>query len=90
MESELIFKKLEEIEQKIVPSQTWLSVPELAEYLKVSESYIRKLIARGELPLKRVGTSGKIVFHRKEVDLFILNNCEKPSKRDMVKFQDLL
>ena len=85
-----IFQKLNSINKKITLPLNWLTVSELAGYLKVSESYIRKLIARGELPFKRVGTSGKIVFHRKEVDLYLLNNCQKPTKRDRETYKDLL
>jgi len=85
-----IFQKLECIEQKITSVQTWLSVTDLAQYIKSSESSIRRLVSKNEIPFKRVGSGGKILFHRRQIDLWLLSGEKHPSKRTRIIFQDLL
>ncbi|NQU83373.1 MAG: helix-turn-helix domain-containing protein [Parcubacteria group bacterium] len=58
---------------------TWLTVLEAAEYCRISESKMRKLIAKGELPINRIG--GKILINRKALDYFVMFGTGKPTKR---------
>ncbi|MFH1212885.1 MAG: helix-turn-helix domain-containing protein [Candidatus Neomarinimicrobiota bacterium] len=84
-----IYEKIDKLEQKIKPEfPNWLSVHELAEYLRVSESQIRKLVSDGSIPYRRVGQA--IRFNRKQVDLSILSGGLKPSKRARATFEALL
>lgn len=85
----LLFKKLEDIERRITPAG-WLSVSDLAAYLGCSESLIRKLLAAGELPFRRIGDNGKIVFNRRQIDLWLLSGEKHPGKRARALFSDLL
>jgi len=89
-ETKQIFQKLESIEQKITPAQTWLSVADLAQYIKSSESAIRRLVAKNEIPFKRIGSNGKIVFNRRQIDLWLLSGEKHPGKRARIIFKDLL
>lgn len=86
----LLFQKLDSIEQRITPPLTWMSVPDLAKYLKSSESTIRRLVAKNEVPFKRIGSNGKIVFNRRQIDLWLLSGEKHPGKRARMIFQDLL
>ncbi len=87
---EVILETLKRIENQIAPTMTWLSVPELAYYIKSSESTIRRLVASDSIPFKRVGEKGKIIFNRKQIDLWLLSGEKNPSKRARDTFKDLL
>ena len=86
----MLFLKLESIESRITPAKTWLSVSDLAGYLGISESSIRRLIFKGQIPFKRIGTNGKIIFNRRQIDLWLLTGERNPGKRAMAIFRDLL
>jgi excisionase family DNA binding protein len=47
----------------------WLSLDELAEYLKKPKSTLYKLVQRGQLPGHKVGRSWR--FDRDEIDAWI-------------------
>jgi excisionase family DNA binding protein len=88
-----IIEKLDRIEKQIKPSiPTWLSVRQIADYLDVSESTIRKLVASGNIPYRRLPTAegGAIRFNRKQIDLWLLSGEIKPKARARATFQDLL
>jgi excisionase family DNA binding protein len=88
-----IVEKLDRIEKQIKPSiPTWLSVRQIADYLDVSESTIRKLVASGNIPYRRLPTAegGAIRFNRKQIDLWLLSGEIKPKARARATFQDLL
>ena len=55
---------------------TWLTVPEAAAHLRISISLLRKLIARKQVPFRRLpgAAAGKIIFNRKMLDYWILLN----------------
>jgi len=85
----LIIEKLDALSKQIEPGfPAWLSVRELAEYLRVSESQVRKLVSVGSIPYRRVGQA--IRFNRRLVDLSILSGDLKPSKRARQTFAELL
>ena len=76
MDSELLNKlieKIDNLESYISHVQSnWLDIPIAAEYLNISTSKIRKMISAGEIPFKRVGKNGKIIFNRKQIDLWLI------------------
>jgi excisionase family DNA binding protein len=51
--------------------QSWLTVPEVAEELRIPRSRAYELISRGELPAVRVGERS-IRVHRGELERFLL------------------
>ena len=86
-----ILKKLNEIQQAIAETKSpWLDCKQASQYLRLSVSQIRKLIAKNEIPFNRA--SGKLLLNRKALDLWILNNSEKTTftKRDKQKAEILL
>jgi excisionase family DNA binding protein len=88
-----IVEKLDRIEKQIKPSiPTWLSVRQIADYLDVSESTIRKLVASGNIPYRRLPTAegGAIRFNRKQIDLWLLSGEIKPKARTRATFEALL
>lgn len=50
----------------------FLSVKELSDYLSISESLVRKLVKKGELPHNRLGV--KIIFSKVEIDRWLLDH----------------
>ena len=87
---EQLLQIVKRIETNIIPNLTWLSVSDLAQYIKSSESSIRRLVTRNEIPYKRIGANGKIVFHKRQIDLWLLSGEKNPGKRSRAIFQDLL
>lgn len=67
----LIKEAINEVSNNQIFNKRWLSVPEAAKYLTISESKIRKLIADAKIPFDRVDK--KIVFSTKKLDLWILS-----------------
>jgi len=68
--------KLDEILSIARAAQSpYLDVSEAANYLKISESKLRKLISEGKAPFNRI--DGKIVFHRKKLDFWVLSDTQK-------------
>ena len=95
--SDLVFKeiveRLDRIESQIKPEYpAWLSVKQCASYLDVSESTIRKLVASGNIPYRRLptGEGGAIRFNRKQIDLWLLSGDVKPKARTRATFEALL
>lgn len=62
---------------------TWLNIKEIADYLRCSQSQIRKLVNAGQMPYKRLpnGKSGKLLFNVREIDLWLQFGTAKPSAR---------
>jgi len=97
MNDEPLFKeliaKIDRIESKLKPDfPTWLSVKQCADYLDVSESTIRKMVTSGSIPFKRLPTceGGKLLFHKRQIDLFLLTGNQRPNKRVRQTFEVLL
>ncbi|MCD6366222.1 MAG: helix-turn-helix domain-containing protein [Bacteroidales bacterium] len=88
--AKIISQRFDKIESRITPPLTWLSVTDLANYIKTSESTIRRLVSKNEIPFKRIGTSNKIIFNRKQIDLWLLSGEKHPGKRVRMIFKDLL
>jgi excisionase family DNA binding protein len=53
--------------------RVWLTVPEIAEELRIPRTRAYELIARGELPAVRVGERS-IRVNRKELERFLLES----------------
>jgi len=62
-----------------VNNNTWLLVPETAAYLRISVSTLRKMIARKQIPFRRLpsAAAGKIIFNRRMLDYWLLLNGKK-------------
>ena len=56
-----------------VGQKSWLTVPEVAEELRIPRSRCYELIQRGELPAVRVGERS-IRVNRLELEKFLLEN----------------
>jgi excisionase family DNA binding protein len=64
-------KTTEEDSMEATAEQSWLTVPEVAEELRIPRSRAYELISRGELPAVRVGERS-IRVHRGELKRFLL------------------
>lgn len=50
----------------------WMTVKELASYIKISTDLIYKLAHAGEIPVSKVGNRWR--FHRDEIDEWLKND----------------
>jgi len=92
-EFSIIIDKIDRLEKQINPNfPAWLSVRQLAEYLGLSASSIRKMISAGSIPFKRLPTceGGSIRFNRKQIDLWLLSGDVKPTARTRSTFEVFL
>lgn len=48
-----------------------LTLPEVAEAMKVSEKTVRRLIKRGDLPAYRVGERGQLRVEERELERYV-------------------
>ena len=65
--------KIDRLENHLIPVQSnWLDIKQTINYLHVSQSKLRKMISAGEIPFRRVGANGKIIFNRKQLDLWLI------------------
>jgi len=84
-----ILRKLEHLEKCIIGMQSkWFTVNEAAEYCRISESKMRKLIGSGKIPIHKI--DGKILLNRRELEYLILTGSARPSKRDRERVECLL
>ncbi|MHA1877170.1 MAG: helix-turn-helix domain-containing protein [Promethearchaeota archaeon] len=70
-----IFMKISDLQEKFRGFQsTWLDINQTSSYLHISESSLRKHIAKGEIPFRRIGhgSKSKILVNRRMLDLSIL------------------
>jgi len=70
-----ILTKINDLQKQLEGLQsTWLSIPEVSKYVKASESQIRKLISKGKIPYRRLGSNSKsrILVNKKMLDLSII------------------
>jgi len=75
-----ILAKIEHLEKSFqVQNSKWLTVLESAEYCRISESKMRKLLGSGKISVNRI--DGKILLNRKALDYYIMFGTGKPSKR---------
>lgn len=63
-----------------IPEGGLLSVPHVAEYLDVSQTFARGLIGSGELPSVKVGYLRRV--RRQDLDTFIQRCIEAAQDRD--------
>jgi len=75
-----ILSKIEAIENKLNGMYSrFMTVKEASEYLRISVSKTRKMIAAGKIPIHRI--DGKILLNCRELDYLILTGTAKPTKR---------
>ena len=73
-----ILREIEGLKKSLVKANsTWLDLRGVADYLHISTSKLRKMISAGEIPFKRVGTNGKLIFNRKQIDLWLIYGKQK-------------
>jgi len=93
---EEILQTVQRIEsQQISTTSPYLSVSESADYLKISESSMRRLLRNGKIPYLRINinekntrNSSKILITRKHIDQFVFyGSSENISKRDAEKIK---
>lgn len=56
-------------------TDSWLTLVELAEYLKISQSKLYRMAQNGEIPASKIGTQWR--FNREEIDAWGKN--QKPA-----------
>ena len=62
----LIDRRISTALRDLREQRRWLTVPEAAEYLGLSESGVRRQVERGRLPVKRLGT--RLLIDRQQLD----------------------
>ncbi len=50
----------------------WLSVPEAAEYLRISEGSLRNMTSNGKIPFYKLG--GRVRYQKAELKTLLLSN----------------
>jgi len=91
---EILFR-LEELPH--IVSKTWMSIPEAAIYLSISQSQIRNLINSGRIPSKRLypeKSRSKILLNKRQIDLSIMlerNSIRhRPTRAEIKRFEGLI
>jgi len=83
-----ILTEVKELKKSLIKvNSNWIDFHEAALYLKISESTLRKYIASGIIPFSRIGagSKGKILFLRKQLDLWIIYGKKSFTKRELQK-----
>ena len=77
-------------------SKTWMSIPEAAKYLSISQSQIRNLINSGRIPSKRLypeKNRSKILLNKRQLDISIMldrNSLRrKPTRAELRNIEGL-
>ena len=84
--------KSEEHQRPYFNETKWLTVQEVARYMRVCERTVRSLIASGKLKSKKRGTrptGGKILIHRNWVDKFIIGGGGRLTTKQKTELQVL-
>jgi excisionase family DNA binding protein len=55
----------------VVETDKWITLEELAEYLKFSRTKLYRLAQEGEIPASKVGSQWR--FNRQEIDAWVTN-----------------
>lgn len=58
-----------------VESEQWMTVRDVADHLRVSQSWVNKQVTYGEIPVHRIGRN--LRFLLSEVDTWILGEGDK-------------
>jgi excisionase family DNA binding protein len=83
----LIIKKIEQLEDKIDNLQVrnqyppWMDINQLSKYINLSKSAIRRMVSKNEIPYQRAGSTTKLIFSKKKIDLWLLTGEKNPHKR---------
>ena len=57
---------------------TWLTVPQVARYLQLSEAKVYELARSGDLPASKVGSQWR--FAQEEIDSWMMRGTARPRK----------
>ena len=58
---------------KVILTDKWLTIEQIADYLQVSREKIYKLCQRGKMPASKLG--GQWRFDRAEIDRWLKKQC---------------
>mgnify|MGYP001544359993 CR=1 FL=1 len=61
-------KKIDKLNQGII-TQTWLNVPELSKYIKLSQSHIYTLLQKRAIPATK--KTGNWLFRKSDIDRWL-------------------
>jgi len=64
---------VERLEGSTSPTSPWLDVNGVASYLSCSPERVRKLVQRRAIPFHQERAGGRVFFHRKEIDEWLLS-----------------
>ena len=67
-----MLRRISSLEKELKPHMRILSTAEVAEYLKVSRSYVYKMVKEGRIPYFR--SFRKLRFDRERIDMWLGNN----------------
>jgi excisionase family DNA binding protein len=76
------------LNRKELINQTWLTLKEASEYLRISPRSIRRAMSRGHLRRNKIG--GRYLFHKKWLDRFACGYGQRMSKSQMKQLEQLL
>jgi excisionase family DNA binding protein len=82
----------EEHQRPFHKESKWLTVQEVARYMRVCERTVRSLIGSGKLKSKKRGTrptGGKILIHRNWVDRFIIGGGNHLTTNQKTELKEL-
>jgi excisionase family DNA binding protein len=65
----------------ILSSDKWLTLDELAEYLKLSRAKLYRMAQEGRIPASKIGSQWR--FDREEVDAWARSQRPRPYTREM-------
>ena len=69
----LLRQILSEISAVKLSRSTWLTVDELSAYIGLKPSTIHQYVHEDRIPFRKIPTSRKLIFLRKEIDAWIIN-----------------
>lgn len=61
-------------------SPAWLTIPQLADWLQITERHIRRLVAEDRIPRTKVG--GRIRFNHERIQTWLDDNSSGPGHGD--------
>ena len=74
----LILKRLMNMD---FSSHTWFTPEQLAHYLGLSVHTIYQYVSDDKIPFHKIPGSSRLLFHRDEVDCWILGNRDKNDRK---------
>ncbi len=66
-------------QESVLTNMKLLTIPEVAEAIKVSEKTVRRLIKRGDLPAYKVGDRGQLRVEEQELERYVESQRVRPT-----------